>query len=75
MHIGNDEIMARGTFANTRLINKLHDKVGPQTLHVPSGKVMDIYDAAEAYRQGGHPVIILAGQEYGSGSSRDWAAK
>jgi len=72
---GNDEIMARGTFANIRLINKLVEKVGPQTLHIPSGKVMDIFDAAELYMKEGHQLIILAGQEYGSGSSRDWAAK
>jgi len=72
---GNDEIMARGTFANTRIINKLHSKVGPQTTHVPSGKTMDIFDAAEEYRKSGQSIIILAGQEYGSGSSRDWAAK
>lgn len=67
--------MARGTFANTRIINKLHEKVGPQTVHVPSGKTMDIFDAAETYKKDGHQIIILAGQEYGSGSSRDWAAK
>jgi len=72
---GNDEVMARGTFANTRLINKLVEKAGPQTFHVPSGKVMDIYDAAEQYIKDWQPTIILAGQEYGSGSSRDWAAK
>jgi len=48
---GNDEIMARGTFANTRLINKMVEKVGPQTLHIPSGKVLDIFDAAEAYQK------------------------
>jgi len=72
---GNDEIMARGTFANVRLINKLVEKPGPQTLHIPSGKVMDIFDAAELYQKEGHDLIILAGQEYGSGSSRDWAAK
>jgi len=72
---GNFEIMARGTFGNIRIINKLVDKVGPQTLHVPSGKVMDIFDAAEQYQKEGHDIIVLAGQEYGSGSSRDWAAK
>lgn len=67
--------MARGTFANTRIINKLNEKVGPQTLHVPSGNMMDFYDAAMEYKNNGSPTIILAGQEYGSGSSRDWAAK
>ncbi len=72
---GNDEIMARGTFANTRIINKLAPKVGPQTTYVPTGEVLDIYDAAEKYKNEGHQMIILAGAEYGSGSSRDWAAK
>jgi aconitate hydratase len=50
---GNDEIMARGTFANSRLINKMVDKVGPETVHVPSGQKMAIYDAAEKYIQAG----------------------
>ncbi|KAH7722589.1 hypothetical protein AAVH_09839 [Aphelenchoides avenae] len=72
---GHDEVMARGTFANIRLVNKLASKVGPRTLHVPSGEEQDVYDAAVRYRDGGHPVIILAGKDYGSGSSRDWAAK
>lgn len=67
--------MARGTFANVRLINKLASKVGPRTLHVPSGEECDVYDAASKYRDEGHGVVILAGKEYGSGSSRDWAAK
>lgn len=72
---GNDEVMARGTFANVRLINKLCEKPGPQTLHHPSGKLLDVYDAAELYMNENKPTIILAGNEYGSGSSRDWAAK
>lgn len=72
---GNDEIMARGTFANVRLINKLVDKVGPETVHVPSGEKMAIFDAAARYQEEGRATIILAGNEYGSGSSRDWAAK
>jgi len=72
---GNDEIMARGTFANVRLINKLVDKVGPETVHVPSGEKMAIFDAAARYQEEGKATIILAGNEYGSGSSRDWAAK
>lgn len=72
---GNDEIMARGTFANVRLINKLVDKVGPETVHIPSGEQMAVFDAAEKYQQAGKDTIILAGNEYGSGSSRDWAAK
>lgn len=67
--------MARGTFANTRIINKLVDKVGPQTKYVPTGEVLDISDAAFKYQAENQPTIILAGAEYGSGSSRDWAAK
>ena len=72
---GNDEIMARGTVANVRLINKMVDQVGPTTIHVPSGKEMAVFDAAEKYIEDGVDTIILAGKEYGSGSSRDWAAK
>jgi len=72
---GNDEVMARGTFANIRLINKLVSKPGPQTLHVPSGTEMDIFDAAKKYMDDGHSLIVMGGKEYGSGSSRDWAAK
>ena len=72
---GNDEIMARGTFANVRLINKLVDKVGPETVHIPSGEQMAVFDAAAKYQESGTDTIILAGNEYGSGSSRDWAAK
>ncbi|KAK1175831.1 cytoplasmic aconitate hydratase [Acipenser oxyrinchus oxyrinchus] len=72
---GNDAVMARGTFANTRLFNKFLNKQAPQTLHLPSGETLDVFDAAERYQQAGLPLIILAGKEYGSGSSRDWAAK
>lgn len=72
---GNFEVMARGTFANTRLINKLNDKVGPETVHIPSGEKMAVWDAAERYMKDGQDLIVLAGAEYGSGSSRDWAAK
>ena len=72
---GNDEVMARGTFANIRLINKLVDKAGPQTIHFPSGEKLDIFDASKRYQDDHQDLIILAGQEYGSGSSRDWAAK
>ena len=72
---GNDEIMARGTFANVRLINKLVDKVGPETVHIPSGEQMAVFDAAEKYMETDTDTIIFAGKEYGSGSSRDWAAK
>mmetsp|Transcript_1536 Transcript_1536/g.3622 ORF Transcript_1536/g.3622 Transcript_1536/m.3622 type:complete len:813 (+) Transcript_1536:2-2440(+) len=73
---GNDEIMARGTFANIRLINKLvHPKPGPVTVHFPSKREVAIFDAALDYKNAGHECCILAGKEYGSGSSRDWAAK
>lgn len=72
---GHDHVMARGTFANVRLVNKLVDKPGPHTLHIPSGEKMAIYDAAAKYQAEGHGLIVLAGKEYGSGSSRDWAAK
>jgi len=72
---GNDLVMARGTFANIRIVNKLAPKPGPQTLHVPSNELMPIYEAAAKYIESKNPVIILAGRDYGSGSSRDWAAK
>uniref|UniRef100_A0A0D9Z1T0 Aconitate hydratase n=1 Tax=Oryza glumipatula TaxID=40148 RepID=A0A0D9Z1T0_9ORYZ len=73
---GNDEIMARGTFANIRLVNKfLKGEVGPKTIHIPSGEKLSVFDAATKYKNEGHDTIILAGAEYGSGSSRDWAAK
>lgn len=73
---GNDAVMSRGTFANIRLVNKfLGGEPGPRTLHIPSGEVMDVFDAAEAYKGEGRHLIILAGQDYGCGSSRDWAAK
>ena len=73
---GNHEIMMRGTFANIRLRNRLVPEVeGGYTLHLPAGEQMSIYDAAMHYRKEGVPTIILAGKEYGSGSSRDWAAK
>ncbi len=73
---GNDRVMVRGTFANIRLKNLMVPGVeGGVTLHVPSGERMDIYDAAERYRSEGTPLVVVAGKEYGSGSSRDWAAK
>ncbi|KAJ3689776.1 hypothetical protein LUZ61_018940 [Rhynchospora tenuis] len=73
---GNDEIMARGTFANIRLVNKLlKGEVGPKTVHIPSGEKLSVFDAATRYKSDGQDTIILAGAEYGSGSSRDWAAK
>ena len=72
---GNDEVMARGTFANVRIVNKLIKEVGPKTVHFPSEKISDVYEIAETYKKENVPTIILAGKEYGSGSSRDWAAK
>ncbi|XP_034629342.1 cytoplasmic aconitate hydratase [Trachemys scripta elegans] len=72
---GNDAVMVRGTFANIRLSNKFINKQAPQTIHFPSGETLDVFDAAERYKQAGHPLIVLTGKEYGSGSSRDWAAK
>ncbi|KAL8425719.1 hypothetical protein Efla_003097 [Eimeria flavescens] len=72
---GNDEVMTRGTFANIRLANKLASSPGPITKHIPSGQELPVYEAAEMYRKTNTPLIIIAGKEYGSGSSRDWAAK
>ncbi|RXN20637.1 cytoplasmic aconitate hydratase [Labeo rohita] len=72
---GNDAVMARGTFANIRLFNKFINKQAPSTIYLPTGETMDVFDAAEKYQQAAHPLLILAGKEYGSGSSRDWAAK
>jgi aconitate hydratase len=73
---GNDRVMVRGTFANIRLKNLLAPGTeGGITLHFPGGEQMSIYDAAMRYRDEGVPLLILAGKEYGSGSSRDWAAK
>lgn len=72
---GNDEVMVRGTFANVRIKNQLATKEGGYTTHIPSGEEMSVYDAAVSYRKAHTPLIVLAGKEYGSGSSRDWAAK
>jgi aconitate hydratase len=73
---GNDRVMLRGTFANIRLKNAMVPGVeGGVTIHLPSGERMDISDAAERYRAEATPLVVLAGKEYGSGSSRDWAAK
>jgi aconitate hydratase len=73
---GNHEVMVRGTFANVRLRNRLAPGTeGGWTRHLPDGKVMSIFDASVLYEQEGVPLVILAGKEYGSGSSRDWAAK
>ncbi|MFN0072136.1 MAG: aconitate hydratase AcnA [Chloroflexota bacterium] len=73
---GNHEVMVRGTFANIRLRNQLAPGTeGGVTTYLPTGEVMSIYDAAEKYQADGVPLVVIAGQEYGNGSSRDWAAK
>jgi aconitate hydratase len=72
---GNHEVMMRGTFANVRLRNQLVDREGGWTRHMPSDEEMPIFDAAMKYADDGVPLVVLAGKEYGSGSSRDWAAK
>jgi aconitate hydratase len=72
---GNHEVMVRGTFANIRLRNELAGREGWWTRHQPSGEEVTIYDASLRYQSEGVPLVVIAGQEYGSGSSRDWAAK
>jgi aconitate hydratase len=73
---GNHEVMVRGTFANVRLRNLLvPESEGTVTVHLPSGDETSIYEAAQRYHAEGVPLIVIAGKEYGSGSSRDWAAK
>ncbi|MHA7815354.1 MAG: aconitate hydratase AcnA [Pseudohaliea sp.] len=73
---GNHEVMMRGTFANVRISNEMLDGVeGGYTRHVPSGEQLPIYDAAMRYAKEGTPLVVVAGREYGTGSSRDWAAK
>jgi aconitate hydratase len=73
---GHDEVLVRGTFANPRIRNRLAPGTeGGVTRHVPGGEAMTIFDASVKYREAGAPLIVLAGKEYGSGSSRDWAAK
>ncbi|MDP3852184.1 aconitate hydratase AcnA [Phenylobacterium sp.] len=73
---GNHEIMMRGTFANIRIRNKITSDIeGGVTKHFPSGDIMSIYDAAMRYQSEGRPAVVFAGKEYGTGSSRDWAAK
>ncbi|MBP5980097.1 MAG: aconitate hydratase AcnA [Halomonas sp.] len=73
---GNHEVMMRGTFANVRIKNEMLDGVvGGETRYVPSGEQMSIYDAAMKYQEAGTPLVVIAGKEYGTGSSRDWAAK
>ncbi len=73
---GNHEVMVRGTFGNIRLRNRLVEgKEGYYTVHLPDGEETTIFEASERYRQEGVPLVVIAGKEYGSGSSRDWAAK
>ena len=73
---GHHEVMMRGTFGNIRLKNALaNGKEGPWTVHLPDGAEQFIYDAAMRYKREGTPLIVIAGREYGTGSSRDWAAK
>jgi len=73
---GNHEVMMRGTFANVRLRNQLAPGTeGGWTTYQPAGEVMTIFDAAMKYKEAGVPLLVIAGKEYGSGSSRDWAAK
>jgi len=73
---GNHEVMMRGTFANIRIRNRMLDNVeGGFTRYAPTGEVMPIYDAAMHYKNDGRPLVVIAGKEYGTGSSRDWAAK
>ena len=72
---GNHEVMIRGTFANPRIRNHLVSAEGGVTLHLPDGEEMTIFDAAVRYQSEGVPLVVIAGKEYGSGSSRDWAAK
>ncbi|MDP3400495.1 MAG: aconitate hydratase AcnA, partial [Brevundimonas sp.] len=73
---GNHEVMMRGTFANIRIRNKITPDIeGGVTKHFPSGDTMSIYDAAMRYQSEGRPLVVFAGKEYGTGSSRDWAAK
>jgi aconitate hydratase len=73
---GNDRVMVRGTFANIRIKNLMLDGVeGGLTRYVPTGEIMPVYDAAMRYKAAGAPTIVIAGKEYGTGSSRDWAAK
>jgi aconitate hydratase len=72
---GNHEVMVRGTFGNIRLRNQLVEKEGGYTVHLPDGEETTIYEASLEYAEEGVPLLVLAGKEYGSGSSRDWAAK
>ncbi len=73
---GNHEVMMRGTFANIRIRNEMVPGIeGGMTKHIPSGEIMSIFDASMKYQADHIPLVIIAGKEYGTGSSRDWAAK
>ncbi|VDD93736.1 unnamed protein product [Enterobius vermicularis] len=72
---GNHEVMARGTYANIRLLNKMASKPGPYAVHIPTGVEMSVFEVAERYCEEKRTTIVIAGKEYGCGSSRDWAAK
>ena len=72
---GNHEVMMRGTFANVRIRNRITDKEGGYSTYFPTNETMTVYDAAMKYAESNTPLIVIAGKEYGSGSSRDWAAK
>lgn len=72
---GNDEVMVRGTFANVRINNQLSTREGGYTTYLPTGEEMTVYEASKKYMEHNTPLVVLAGKEYGSGSSRDWAAK
>ncbi len=72
---GNHEVMMRGTFANIRIRNRMVDREGGWTIHIPSGGLLPIYEAAMEYKAAGIPLVVMAGKMYGAGSSRDWAAK
>ncbi|MBY0346656.1 MAG: aconitate hydratase, partial [Hydrotalea flava] len=72
---GNDEVMVRGTFANVRIKNKIANREGGYSVYLPTREEMLVYDVAMKYKEQQTPLLVLAGKEYGSGSSRDWAAK
>ncbi|WP_370090473.1 aconitate hydratase AcnA [Ekhidna sp.] len=72
---GNHEVMMRGTFANVRIKNKLASREGGWTTYIPTGEEMTVFDASMKYQEEGTPLVVIGGKEYGSGSSRDWAAK
>lgn len=72
---GNHEVMMRGTFGNVRIKNKIASREGGYSTHLPTGESLSVFDTAMRYKGDGTPLIVLAGKEYGSGSSRDWAAK